>query len=142
MRLRPLLFNEAVLNNLASLKAFAEQNVLDYRKPPEFIPGDTPQFTRLIPVGYKVVFTHCITFNKTSMQLLKARILSISVPTEGKLPSVDAAFAIAEHLGFNMDNGMLDGATQFDFEEISPIHSAIRLSQVIEEVKIEGDEKK
>lgn len=138
MNLRPLIFDEDSLEKLSSLKKFAEENVLDYRKPPQFIPGDTPQYTRIIPVDYKVVFTHSITFEVNSMELVKVRILSISVPAVGKLPNVAPVFSIAEQLGFDMDsNGGILETAQFDFEDISPKRSAIRISQIIEEYEKE-----
>jgi len=81
------------------------KRVMDYAEKHErsidqfFVPGDLKEFTCLIPIGYKVVFSIDVDSKGD-----KFRHLSISLGDGKKLPSIPVALSIAKEFGFLAEN--------------------------------------
>lgn len=96
--MRPLVFNEESLRDLARLRAHAEANVLGLAELKRRIAekdsvGDKPEWTCLVPVGYRV----CFSMEHQPIGL--CRHLSVSVDKPGALPNPEAVNMIMAELG-------------------------------------------
>lgn len=96
--MRPLLISD---EQLKELKEFAEKNTIAFDEMKQIKDGvlkpmgDRPEHLRIIPVGYRVVYSIEQHFERWM------RHVSVSVDAEGKLPSIDSVGAIMHELGFN-----------------------------------------
>lgn len=100
MNLRPLIIDDNIREQLASLVEYAERNIismdylLDQKNGEEQPPGDYKEYTRILPFGYRIVFTI------ESQPVGKIRHLSMSVDEDGKLPNMVAVQEIMNLIGF------------------------------------------
>lgn len=102
---RPLVIGPEEQEKLKALRENAENNVfsfddlLDIKNgaPP---PGDREGFSCVLPVDFKVVYTVEMMPRKDGSGFTKIRHMSMSVPTPGRLPSVQACEMVMEELGF------------------------------------------
>lgn len=123
------IIDDKIIESLKTLKEHAEANPFSMEMLEETItgerpiPGDTKEFTRFIPMGFKVVYT--IENQDAGM----IRHLSMSVDTPGKMPHPHEVIEVMKFLGFEKDifNCILD------LEEIRPGHDAISVLELEEE---------
>lgn len=103
-----LVIDDNIRQDLTSLADYAHRNeysfddLLDIMNGVMEPPGHDKNFTRIIPVGYKVVFT------VEQQPSFKMRHASISTGADGKLPHPVAVQSIIEMLGFNHKLGTDD----------------------------------
>lgn len=126
--MRPLVINEQVVESIKSLVKYAEGHIFSmddlldiYNK--QLAPaGDDEAFVRIIPVGYRVVFS-------IEEQVgVKVRHLSISIDQDDKLPGPHAVTEIMNLIGFK--NAMKDCLVKT--EPISQNRAAINIIEIIE----------
>ncbi len=109
---------------LKSLREYAESNPMNMDDLLDIINGDPAagdfdEFTRYIPVGFKVVYS--------IEQQLPGDIRHLSVSCEKQAPPPEAVEVIKEHLGFINNPGF----TQIFKEDIGEGRIAINLLQLI-----------
>lgn len=127
MKIRPLIIDESVRESIGSLLTYAEKNpitmdyLLDQKNGEERPPGDFQEYTRILPFGYRVVFT--LELQPAG----KVRHLSISVDEDGKLPNEIAVQEIMTLIGFQKQ---LRGC-RVHLENISPKRQAINVIEII-----------
>jgi hypothetical protein len=92
--------------------------VIKGNRPP---PGDTPQYTCVVPLGYRCVFT----FEQQPKGW--CRHFSVSVLGDGQAPSPAAVLALAKEFGYEVNRGY-----QIDHEPFGPGKIAINVWQLIE----------
>jgi hypothetical protein len=127
MRVRPLLIDSDITDQINSLVAYAEKNIipmdylLDQKNGEENPPGDFEEYTRHLPFGYRIVFTI------EDQPAGKIRHLSMSVDEDEKLPNEHAVQEIMKLIGFH--NPLLKCMVKL--ENISPARQAINILEVI-----------
>jgi hypothetical protein len=90
-----LLIDATLIARLKRLKEFASKPENHYKVgESDWIPGFTPGY-KVRADTYSIVFTHSLDHNKKLFRHLSVRVLG-----DGKLPTQDAVFTIAHHLGF------------------------------------------
>lgn len=100
MKVRPLIIDKDMTDQIESLVKYAESNpitmdyLLDQKNGEERPPGDFNEYTRVLPFGYRVVFT--IEFQPAG----KVKHLSMSVDEDEKLPNEIAVQEIMNLIGF------------------------------------------
>jgi len=102
MNLRPLILDDAVLQQIARVKEFARAHPIGihelFRKVGANQPvGDDPHLGLLIPVGYRVVYSY------EQQPAGWTHHLSVSVDEEGKWPHEQAVIAILNAFGIEAD---------------------------------------
>lgn len=127
MRVRPLLVDKDLTDQIDSLVAYAEKNpinmdyLLDQKNGEEKPPGDYAEYTRNLPFGYRVVFT--VELQPAG----KIRHLSMSVPEDGKLPNEFAVTEIMRLIGFQNELRKC----RVHIEDIGPKRQAINVLEII-----------
>lgn len=118
--MRPLIINEETSEKLGSLRRYAEVNHVSIRHMLEMTQGkrppigNNPNHARLIPVGFRVVFS--IEEHMKN----KYRHLSVSLTDSDKAPNPGHVAEIARLLGFSIEENL-----EFTKEQIlmpGPIH--------------------
>jgi len=126
MKLRPLVITEAERASIRRVVEHAERNVVSRKRLEDMIagrasaPGDTSEFTCVIPVGYRCVYS----IEEQPMGV--CRHLSISVLGEGVAPSEAAVDMLAAEFGFR---GGVKAMNQAWMENIAKNKFAINLVQ-------------
>ncbi len=127
MRVRPLLVDKDLTDQINSLVAYAEKNpitmdyLLDQKNGEEKPPGDYAEYTRTLPFGYRVVFT--IELQPAG----KIRHLSMSVDEEGKLPNEFAVAEMMRLIGFQNELRKC----KVHIEDTGPKRQAINVLEII-----------
>lgn len=125
--MRALLIDENIREQIKKLIAHAEKNeytmddMLDRMNKAIPIPGDMTEFTIIIPMGFKAVFT--IEEQKKG----KMRHLSVSVAEGGRVPNPGAVEALMKEFGF--ENEPHDCIVYF--EEIAENHQAVNVLEYL-----------
>jgi hypothetical protein len=127
MRVRPLLIDKDLTDQIESLVEYAEKNqitmdyLLDQKNGEERPPGDFKEYTRILPFGYRIVFT--IELQPAG----KIRHLSISVDEDEKLPNETAVQEIMNLIGFKNELRKC----KVHLEDISEKRKAINVIEII-----------
>ena len=104
--MRPLVFDNEVLNNIKTLKSYAEKNkislddILDTINKQMKPVGDYKEYTITIPIGYRIVYS-------IEEQVIgDVKHLSVSVDEDGVLPNPNAVEMIMKEFEFkeSLDN--------------------------------------
>ncbi len=107
--MRVLVIGQEEKTSLTKLREFAEKNILnfddllDIKNGAEPVVGDRPGHSCIIPVDFRVVFSVELHPNKDGSGFTKLRLMSMSVPTEGKLPNPEACKMVMSELGFQSE---------------------------------------
>ncbi len=116
--------------NMATLKQYAEEHVIDQDTQKEFIPGDHPEYTTYAHDGFKIVYTIATATSPDTGKLLKCRHLSVSVDTPGRrVPSIAAVEFIMHSLGMPHKITEVDNVY---LEEFAPNHQAVNVIEIIQ----------
>lgn len=96
--------------SIRKVKEFAESHVLnfddllDIKNGTEPFVGNREGHSCIIPINFRIVYSvemHPKKVQpKNGTEYIKLRVMSMSVPTEGKLPSVEAVKMVLPELGF------------------------------------------
>lgn len=127
MKLRPLVIDDKVIENIKAVVAHAEKNaftmddLLDMKNGQKAIAGNLEEYTVHINFGYKVVFS--IEDQPSGM----IRHLSASVNEHGKMPSVPSVEELIRLFGFQ--NKLHD--CHLGLEEVAEGHYAINVLEKI-----------
>jgi hypothetical protein len=132
MKLRPLVLTETERALIRQVIDHAAHHVLNRSRIEKIIagkeepPGNTPEFTCVIPLGYRCVFT----LEEQPPGI--CRHLSISVLGEGAAPNPEAVEALATEFGFR------GGLTEMDAvypETIAKNKCAVNLVQSFDAIR-------
>lgn len=134
LKLRPFIIDDTTKQAIERIKSYAETHVysmddlLDIKnnEKDSIIAGDQEGFTCLLPFGYKVVFS------MEDQPAGMVRHLSVSVDTEGKMPSQLVVSQIMKLIGFENSLTNLAKEGYIHIEEIGENHHAIN---VLEKIK-------
>ncbi|MBT8490687.1 MAG: hypothetical protein KJN62_06545 [Deltaproteobacteria bacterium] len=122
MQNRMLLIGEAERAAIKNLMFYAENNKISYKKMKKIMSGklppagDNPNFSIVIPLDYRIVFTI------ERQPLWWAKHLSISVPEKGKYPSVEAVDMICQEFGIDNFNRIGWSGKVYYEEEIEAVN--------------------
>lgn len=125
----PMVIGPKEIADLKGLAAYALANprsiddLLDQLNGENLGPGLRPEFTRIIPFGYKVVFT--IEQNNMGQYI---RRMSISSPTSGRAPTPAAVMGVMKILGFQ--NELEDCRVMI--EDLKDGQVAIQVAELLE----------
>lgn len=92
--------------SIKKVKEFAESHVLnfddllDIKNGAEPFVGNRKGHSCIIPQDFRIVFSVEMHPRKDGKGFTKLRVMSMSVPAEGKLPSVEAVQMVLPELGF------------------------------------------
>jgi hypothetical protein len=107
--MRVLVIGESEKEILGKLREYAEKHVLsfddllDIKNGTEAVVGDREEHSCIVPQDFRVVYSIEKHPLKDGGGFATIRHASISVPTEGKLPNVEACHMIIMELGFKND---------------------------------------
>lgn len=124
---RPFVIDEAFINSMKELSDYAENNhftmddLLDVYNNQLSPAGDHTEYTRILPFGYKVVFTI------EEQPAGNVRHLSMSVDEDDKLPNEIVIREVMKQLGF----GKPMEECALHLEDISANRQAINVLEII-----------
>lgn len=129
--MRPLIVTPAVHENAKRVMSYSEAHrynlhdifsMMGKRRPP---PGDDPGHVCIIPIGFRCVFSI------EEQPFGWVRHVSVSILEEGRMPSPDAMWVIAEIFGFGKESWNTSALHQ---EECNHKRIAVHMMQPLDGV--------